>query len=168
MVISAGVHPALIAAIQTFSPRGSRVLMLTPIYNGFYSDLNYLQVKAEESPIKLKDGRYSIDFDDFERRIGHDTNTFILCNPHNPTGNVWSRDDLLRLGEICLRRRVIVLADEIHCDFVTKGQTYTPFATLPKAMVDNSLTSRLPASRSASPRTRSRGSTRPMTTTWHE
>ena len=72
--------------------------------------------------MKVVDGRYSIDFDDFERRISHDTNTFILCNPQNPTGNCWSPEELTRLGEICLRRRVVVLADEIHCDFVTRGQ----------------------------------------------
>jgi cysteine-S-conjugate beta-lyase len=141
MVISGGVHPALMSALQTFTPRGGKVLMTTPVYNGFYSDLNYLQMKAEESPMKLVDGRYSIDFDDFERRVSHDTNTFILCNPHNPTGNCWSAADLMRLGEICLRRRVVVLADEIHCDFVTKGHKYTPFASLPnKAVVDNSIT----------------------------
>ena len=121
MVISGGVHPALIAAMQTFSGRGSKVLMLTPVYNGFYSDLRYLQRPAEESRMTLVDGRYSIDFDDFERRISHDTNTFILCNPHNPTGNCWSADDLMRLGEICLRRRVVVVAGEIHCYFVNKG-----------------------------------------------
>ena len=141
MVISAGVHPALIAAMQAFCPRGSKVLMTTPIYNGFYSDLRFLGLPAAESPMKFADGRYSIDFDDFERRINHDTPVFLLCNPHNPTGNVWSADDLMRLGEICLRRRVIVLADEIHCDFVNKGQKYTPFASLPnKAVVDNSIT----------------------------
>jgi cystathionine beta-lyase len=141
MVISAGVHPALIAAMQAFCPRGSRVLMTTPIYNGFYSDLRYLGIPAEESPMRLVDGRYSIDFEDFERRINHDTPVFLLCNPHNPTGNVWSADDLMRLGEICLRRRVVVLADEIHCDFVTRGHKYTPFASLPnKAVVDNSIT----------------------------
>jgi cystathionine beta-lyase len=82
-----------------------------------------------------------MDFDDLERRISHDTNSLILCNPQNPTGNTWSREDLTRLGEICTRRRVVVLADEIHCDFVTKGNTYTPFATLAdKAIVVNSLT----------------------------
>lgn len=141
MVISAGVHPALIAAMQAFCPRGSKVLMTTPIYNGFYSDLRFLGLPAEESPMRLADGRYSIDFDDFERRISHDTPVFLLCNPHNPTGNVWSPDDLMRLGEICLRRRVVVLADEIHCDFVNKGVKYTPFASLPnKAIVDNSIT----------------------------
>ncbi|MCY3548575.1 MAG: aminotransferase class I/II-fold pyridoxal phosphate-dependent enzyme, partial [Gemmatimonadetes bacterium] len=67
--------------------------------------------------------------------------TFILCNPQNPTGNCWSAEDLTRMGEICLRHRVVVLADEIHCDFVTAGNTYTPFASLPdKELVDNSLT----------------------------
>jgi cystathionine beta-lyase len=141
MVISAGVHPALIAALQAFCPKGSKVLMTTPVYSGFYSDLRYVGVLPEESPLRLVDGRYSIDFADFERRISPDTNVFLLCNPHNPTGNVWSADDLMRLGEICLRRRVVVLSDEIHCDFVNKGQKYTPFASLPnKAVVDNSIT----------------------------
>ena len=84
---------------------------------------------------------YSMDFDEFERRISHDTNSFILCNPQNPTGNCWSAEDLTRIGEICLRRRVVVLADEIHCDWVTKGHKYTPFASLPnKAIVNNSIT----------------------------
>ncbi|HMF94337.1 MAG TPA: aminotransferase class I/II-fold pyridoxal phosphate-dependent enzyme, partial [Vicinamibacterales bacterium] len=70
-----------------------------------------------------------------------DTNAYILCNPQNPTGNTWSQEDLLKLGEICLKHRVVVLADEIHCDFVQKGQKYTPFATLPdKAIVNNSIT----------------------------
>jgi cystathionine beta-lyase len=141
VVISSGVHPALIAAIQTFSPPGTRVLLTTPSYNGFYSDLKFTRTLPEDSPMKLESGRYSIDFDDFERRISHETNTFILCNPQNPTGNCWSPEDLMRIGEICLKRRVVVLADEIHCDFVMKGQKYTPFASLPnKAVVDNSLT----------------------------
>jgi cysteine-S-conjugate beta-lyase len=141
VVLTTGVHPGLIAALKTFSPPGSKVLMTTPVYSGFYSDLAYCQVKAEESPMRVVNGRYSIDFEDFERRIDHDTNTFILCNPHNPTGNCWSAEDLARLGEICLRRRVVVLADEIHCDFVTRGSKYTPFASLPdKDVVRNSIT----------------------------
>jgi len=141
VVLSNGVHPALIAALKTFSPPGSKVLLTTPTYNGFYSDLTFCALKPEDSPMKLVNGRYSIDFDDLERRISHDTNTLILCNPQNPTGNCWSAEDLTRLGEMCLRRRVVVLADEIHCDFVTKGQKYTPFASLPnKDIVNNSLT----------------------------
>jgi cystathionine beta-lyase len=141
MQISAGVHPALIAALKAFSPPGSKVLLTTPTYNGFYSDLRESQTIAEESPMKFVNGKFEMDFDDFERRISIDTHSFILCNPQNPTGNCWSAADLLRIGEICLKHRVVVLADEIHCDWVSKGQKYTPFASLPnKAVVDNSLT----------------------------
>jgi cystathionine beta-lyase len=141
VVITTGVHPGLIAAIKTFCPVGSKVLLTTPTYNGFYGDLRFTGTKPEESLMKYVDGKFQIDFDDFERRISMDTNAFILCNPQNPTGNTWSPDDLMRLGEICLRKRVVVLADEIHCDFVSKGNKYTPFATLPnKAVVNNSIT----------------------------
>jgi len=138
--ITTGVHPGLIAALRAFSPPGSRVLLTTPTYNGFYGDLAKTGTTAEESPMVLVDGRYSIDFDDFERRIGPDTKTFILCNPQNPTGNCWSRNDLSRLGEICLRHGVIVLADEVHCDFVAKGERYTPFASLDREIAMNSVT----------------------------
>jgi cystathionine beta-lyase len=141
MQISAGVHPALIAALKAFSPPGSKVLLTTPTYNGFFSDLRESQTIAEESPMKFVNGAYQMDFDDFERRISIDTHSFILCNPQNPTGNCWSAADLLRIGEICLKHRVVVLADEIHCDWVGKNQKYTPFASLGnKAVVDNSLT----------------------------
>ena len=141
VVMAAGVHPALVATLKTFSPPGSKVLLLTPTYNGFYSDLREARVLPEESQMRLVNGRFQIDFDDFERRISHDTHTFILCNPQNPTGNCWSPEDLTRLGEICLKRRVVVMADEIHCDFVRAGHKYTPFASLPnKEIVNNSIT----------------------------
>ena len=138
---SAGVHSAIISTLRAFCPPRSKVLLLAPAYDGFYADIRIVDTVAEESPLRLVDGRYEIDFEDFERRIDHDVHAFILCNPHNPTGNVWSRDDLMRLGEICTRRRVVVLADEIHCDFVTAGHTYTPYATLEDAeIVKNSIT----------------------------
>ena len=141
VVLSNGVHPALIAALKAFSPAGSKVLLQTPTYNGFYSDLRESRTIAEESPMKFVNGKFQMDFEDFERRISLDTHSFILCNPQNPTGNCWSQEDLLRIGEICLKHRVVVLADEIHCDWVSKGQKYTPFASLPnKAVVDNSVT----------------------------
>ena len=140
IVFTAGVNPGLIAALLTFTPPGGRVLMTTPTYTGFYTDLRFTRTVAEDCPMTADNGRYAIDFDDFERRAQR-CSTFILCNPHNPTGNCWSAEDLARMGEICLRHRVVVLADEIHCDFVTKDARYTPFASLPDAeVVDNSLT----------------------------
>ena len=138
---SNGVHPAIISTLRAFSPQGSKVLVQTPAYNGFYTDIRVVGAIAEESPLELVNGSYSMNFEDLERRIDRDTHVLILCNPHNPTGNVWSRADLMTLGEICTRHRVVVLADEIHCDFVTRGHTYTPYATLDdEAIVRNSIT----------------------------
>ena len=140
LVFTTGVHPGIIAALQTFSPPGTRVLMMTPTYDGFYGDLRFARTVPDDCEMIVgADGRYSVDFDDFERRAQR-CNSFILCNPQNPTGNHWSREVLTRLGEICLKHRVVVLADEIHCDFVSAGHRYTPFATLDPEIVANSLT----------------------------
>ena len=157
IVIETGVHPGLITAIKTFSPPGSRVLMMTPTYNGFYSDLRFTNTIANESEMIFEGDHYRIDWDDLEARMTPDTHTMLLCNPQNPTGNVWSPEDLLRIGELCLKHRVVVLADEIHADFVRPGFRYTPFASLPdRAIVDNSITFKaatktfnLPASKNA-------------------
>ncbi len=140
LVLTTGVHPGIIAALKTFSPPGTRTLIATPSYNGFYGDLTASNTMAEDSTMTKVNGRYEVDYDDFERRAAR-CNCYLLCNPQNPTGNVWTEEELLRMGEICLRHRTIVLADEIHCDFVMKGHTYTPFASLPdKDIVDNSMT----------------------------
>jgi cystathionine beta-lyase len=140
LVWCTGVHAGIIAALQTFAPPGSRVLLTTPAYNGFYSDLRFTRTVPEDSPMTLVDGHYSIDFDDFERRARR-ANAFILCNPQNPTGNAWSAQDLTRMGEICLEHRVVMLVDEIHCDFIRSEENYVPFASLPdREIVDNSIT----------------------------
>ena len=140
LVFTTGVHPGIIAALHTFSPPGTRVLMMTPTYDGFYGDLRFARTVPDDCEMVVgADGRYSVDFDDFERRAQR-CNSFILCNPQNPTGNHWSPEVLTRLGEICLKHRVVVLADEIHCDFVSRGHSYTPFATLDPEIVGNSLT----------------------------
>jgi len=141
VVHSPAVHPAIIATLRAFSPPGTRVLMPCPSYSGFYSDIRTVGCKPADVPFKMQDGRYVMDLEGLERTISQDTHSLILCNPQNPTGNVWSKDDLMAVGEICLRRRVVVLADEIHCDFVHAGNKYTPFATLPnEAVVRNSVT----------------------------
>jgi cystathionine beta-lyase len=139
--IGTGVHSGLVAALRAFSPPGSKVLMITPIYNGFYYDLPFTNTVANESQMKYVNGKYEIDWDDLERRMTPDTKTMILCNPNNPTGNAWTKAELNRIGELCLKHKVIILSDEIHCDFVTKGQKYTPISTLDnKDIVNNSIT----------------------------
>jgi len=140
LILTTGVHPGVIAALKTFSPPGTRTLIATPSYNGFYGDLRESNTVAEDSTMTKVNGRYEIDYDDFETRAQR-CNCYLLCNPQNPTGNVWTEEELLRMGEICLRHNTIVLADEIHCDFALNGHKYTPFASLPdKDIVDNSMT----------------------------
>jgi cystathionine beta-lyase len=97
---------------------------------------------ASESLMKYVNGRYEIDWVDFESKAAMpDTKISILCNPQNPVGRAWSREELMRYGEICLKNNVLVLADEIHCDFMMKGQTFVPFSTLDnKDVVNNSIT----------------------------
>lgn len=140
LLTATGVNPAILSGLRAFAPPGSKVILQSPGYSAFYSTIRSAHCVPEESPLKLVNGRYRMDFEDLEKRIDHDTNVMILCNPHNPTGNCWSRDDLMTLGEICTRRRVVVFADEIHCDFVTKGNEYTPFGGLDnEAVVRNSV-----------------------------
>jgi cystathionine beta-lyase len=157
IVIATGVHPGLIAAMKTVSPPMSKILLMTPTYNGFYSDVRHTQTVKNESEMIFEDGEYSIDWDDLEARMTADTQSILLCNPQNPTGNVWTEEQLLRIGELCLKHQVTVLSDEIHADFVRPGHKFTPFASLPdKDIVNNSLTFRaitktfsMPASKNA-------------------
>lgn len=138
--VSPGVIPGIIYALQSLAPKGSKVLMAAPNYSGFYAAIGFTKTVPEESPMKQVNGRYEIDWADFERRMTPDVKVSILCNPANPVGRTWTREELTRYGELCLKHKIVVLSDEIHCDFVSKGQKYVPFSTLAKPIVDNSIT----------------------------
>ena len=139
--ITTGVHAGIMATLRAYAPPGSKVLMATPIYNGFYYDVMGSKLIANESLMHYVNGQYEIDWDDLEHRMTPDTKVTILCNPQNPVGRAWTKEELTRYGELCLRHNVKVLADEIHCDFIMKGQKYTPFSTLDdKKIVANSIT----------------------------
>jgi len=139
--LSSGVYPGMIASLRTFSPPGSKVALLSPNYSGFYYMMRHTYTVADDSQMQLVDGRYEIDWDDLGMRLADpQTQSMIVCNPQNPTGNVWTEAELLKVGELCLKNNVVVLSDEIHSDFVRSGHKYVPFASLPdKAIVANSL-----------------------------
>ena len=138
--LSAGVYPAVIAALRTFSRPGSKVALLSPAYPGFYYHCRHTYTIANDSEMVRKDGRYEIDWADLESKMTHDTQAMIVCNPHNPTGNVWTEEELLRIGQLCLDNDVVVISDEIHSDYIRPGHEFVPFAGLPdKAIVDNSI-----------------------------
>jgi cystathionine beta-lyase len=139
--LSAGVYPGLIASLRTFSRPGSRVVLLSPNYSGFYYMTYHTYTATDESEMHRVDGRYEIDWDDLATRLANpEAQAMIVCNPQNPTGNVWTEAELLKIGELCLKNDVVVLSDEIHSDFVRPGQEYVPFGRLPdKDIVDNSV-----------------------------
>ena len=130
------------ATLRAYAPQGSKVLMATPIYNGFYYDIMGSKLVANESLMHYANGRYEIDWDDLERRMTPDTESDASSAIRRiPSGRAWTKDELTRYGELCLKHNIKVLADEIHCDFITKGSKYTPFSTLDdKTIVANSIT----------------------------
>lgn len=131
IIYTSGVVPALSAIIKALTVPGDKVLIQTPVYNCFFSSIRNNGCEIVESPLVYADNTYSIDFEDLERKASDPkVKTMILCNPHNPAGRVWSRDELIRIGEICIRHDVVVIADEIHCELVMPGYEYTPFASI--------------------------------------
>ncbi len=135
IIYTTGVIPALAAVLRAITLPGEKVLMQTPIYNCFFYNLRNAGCPVQESPLVLHQDtcRYEIDFEDFERKASDPMCTvFLLCNPHNPAGRVWTPEELTRMGDICARHGVRVISDEIHCELVIPGHKFTPFASLPQ------------------------------------
>lgn len=128
-----GVVPATSIAIKAITEPGDKVVLLVPAYNCFFHNITNQGCETSESRLvwnpELK--RYEIDFDDIERRCADPAaKAFLLCNPHNPCGRLWSREELTRLGQICLKHGVKVISDEIHCEITAPGTSYVPFASI--------------------------------------
>jgi cysteine-S-conjugate beta-lyase len=133
-----GVVPAVNLLIRTFVKPGEKVLVQRPVYYPFFNAIENNAAEIVSSSLVLADGRYEMDFDDFEKTAADPSVTlFILCSPHNPVGRVWTRDELSRLGEICLRHGVLVVADEIHADLIYSGITFTAYAAISEKMADH-------------------------------
>jgi len=133
VVCTPGVVPALSAIIKALTVPADKVIVQTPAYNCFFSSIKNNGCTLAENPLIFRDGRWQIDFDDLEKKaVDPAAKIFLLCNPHNPVGRVWTADELRHVGEICHKHGVFVVADEIHCELVFNGNIYTPFATLAK------------------------------------
>ncbi len=141
IIYTTGVVPALSAIIKALTQPGDAVLVQTPVYNCFFSSIRNNGCQTTTSPLVYKDQTYTIDYDDLERKAADPkTKLLLLCNPHNPAGRVWTRDELVRIGDICLRNGVRVIADEIHCELTFPGHTYTPFASISEEFLQHSVT----------------------------
>lgn len=141
MIYTTGVVPALSAIIQALTKPGDKVIVQTPAYNCFYSSIRNSRCMLSANNLNGKDGRYTIDFADLEAKAADpQAKLLLLCNPHNPTGRVWTPAELRCIGEICLRHGVFVVADEIHCELTYEGHDYTPFASLSEEFRQHSAT----------------------------
>jgi len=135
-----GVVFAVYAAIRAYTEAEDAVLIQTPVYYPFRESALDNGCRLVTNPLLYTEGKYKIDFDDFEDKIvKNKVKLFILCTPHNPVGRVWTRDELERMGTICLKHKVLVLSDEIHCDFVFPGNKHTVFGTISGEFLNNSI-----------------------------
>ena len=139
IIYTSGVVPAISAIIRGLTLPGDKVLIQTPVYNCFFSSIRNQGCIIEESPLIYTKGTYAVDWDDFEKKCSDErVRIFLLCNPHNPAGRVWTKEELRKMGEICLKHDVYVIADEIHCELVMPDHEYTPFASLSEQFLINS------------------------------
>ena len=138
IVPTTGVIAAYSAAIKAMTVPGDNVLVMTPCYNAFFPAIRNNKCGQLESPLKFDGKHFIVDWDDFEAKCAQ-AKVFLLCNPHNPVGRVWTREELLLMAEICRRNNVFVVSDEIHCELTYPGHDYTPWATLPEQYVKNSV-----------------------------
>ncbi len=131
IVKSPGLVCGLAQAVRAFTAPGEAVMVQTPVYYPFYEIIRENNRTLVSNPLIYENGKYSIDFEDFEQKIAdYGVKLFIFCSPHNPVGRVWTRRELERLNEICMKYGVIVISDEIHCDFVWHGHAHTCFGLL--------------------------------------
>lgn len=141
IIYTSGVVPAVSAVIKALTVPGDKVIVQTPVYNCFFSSIRNNGCEIVSNPLRRTADTYEMDFDALERcATDPRAKVMLLCNPHNPAGRVWTPDELTRLGNICLRNGVTVVADEIHCELVYQGFKYTPFASLSDAFLHRSVT----------------------------
>lgn len=140
ILYTSGVVPAISCSLKAMTMPGDKVLIQTPVYNCFFSSIKNNGCEVLENPLRRQGDSYVIDFEDFERKCADEkTTVFLLCNPHNPSGRVWTKEELERMNDICLKHGVKVIADEIHCELTMPGYTYQPFAAVSDACRDNSV-----------------------------
>lgn len=136
-----GVVPALSAIIQALTQPGDKVLVQTPVYNCFFSCVVNNRCSVLENPLRYENGQYSIDFADLEAKAADPAaKLLLLCNPHNPSGRVWTPAELQEICRICQQHDVFVVSDEIHCEFAAPGYRYTPYASLSDTALRHSAT----------------------------
>ncbi|WP_027450516.1 MalY/PatB family protein [Xylanibacter brevis] len=146
IIYTTGVVPAMSVAIKALTMPGEKVLILSPDYNCFFSSIRNNGCEVLESILSPVGHTFEVDWSDFEAKCADEkTTVFLLCNPHNPTGRVWTKEELTRMNDICMKHGVKVVSDEIHCELVMPGHRFLPFAAVSEACRQNSVTLNSPS-----------------------
>lgn len=143
IIYTSGVVPAVSAVIKALTLPGDQVIVQGPVYNCFFSSIrnNGCETVSNSLIYNKEELRYDIDFDDLERKLAHErARLMLICNPHNPGGRVWTRDELTRVAELCRKYGVRVVSDEIHCELTLYDNEYVPFGSLPDELSHGSIT----------------------------
>jgi len=134
------VVTSLSIAVELFSEPGSKVVLQSPVYYPFYDVIRNNGRIVAKNPLLIQDGRFAMDYAQLESLFKEGAKLLLLCNPHNPGGRIWDKEELLRLGELCLKYGVTVVSDEIHCDLALPGHKHIPFASLSPELANITLT----------------------------
>jgi len=145
LVFCTGVVPAISSMVRKLTTAGENVLVQTPVYNIFFHSIVNNGRNIAENPLRYDGNTYQMDFEDLERKLSDpQTTLMILCNPHNPVGRIWSREELEQVGKLCRKYHVTMISDEIHCDLTSPGQEYIPFASVSENCKNTSITCMAP------------------------
>ncbi|WP_138420279.1 MalY/PatB family protein [Aquibacillus sediminis] len=144
ILFSPGVVTSLHMAIQAFTEPSDKVLIQTPVYPPFYKVIEAHDRTLVTNPLKYENHQYQIDFDDFEKKLQQGVKVFILCNPHNPVGRVWTKQELEKMAQLCLQYDVLLLSDEIHADLIYSGHKHIPIASLSDEINQKTITAMSP------------------------
>ncbi|MFU0827471.1 MAG: Cystathionine beta-lyase PatB [Lachnoclostridium sp.] len=146
LVKTPGVVFAIAMAVRAFTKKNDAVLIQRPVYYPFSEVIKTNERVLINNPLVYQDGKYRMDYMDFEEKIvKNHVKLFILCNPHNPVGRVWSKDELIQLGDICVKHNVLIVSDEIHGDFIYPGHKHTVFASLKPEFFERTITCTAPS-----------------------
>jgi cystathionine beta-lyase len=140
-----GVVSTLSSIIMAFTSPGDKVIVQSPVYTPFFSCVRDCGRIVVENPLKFSNGSYSFDLDDLSRKIDQETKLLILCNPHNPVGRVWTKQELLDLGDICLKNNVLIVSDEIHSDLIFSGNKHLPLPKVSEPLASNCIVCMAPS-----------------------
>ncbi|MBW8351670.1 pyridoxal phosphate-dependent aminotransferase [Bacillus sp. IITD106] len=136
LLYSPGVVPSIGMAIRAFTEVGDKVLLQSPVYTPFFNMIESNMREVVNSPLVFKNGRYEIDFVDFEEKLKSGVKLFLLCSPHNPSGRVWSKEELVKIAELCREYGVMIASDEIHADLVFAPHKHVPICSLDPSFAD--------------------------------